>query len=111
MKYLFCFIILIFSGLLKAQGTYTVLVLDSITQEPVYGAKAVIKGFNTGAVTNESGQAIIRNVPNGTHTIVFSSIGYASKEERINPTSTSTATSSPELTEESNANRATDPHS
>ena len=84
MKYLFCFIILIFSGLLKAQGTYTVLVLDSITQEPVYGAKAVIKGFNTGAVTNESGQAIIRNVPNGTHTIVFSSIGYASKEERNN---------------------------
>jgi iron complex outermembrane receptor protein len=83
MKYIFCFLILLLSGMLKAQGTCNILVRDSITKELIYGVKAVIKGLKIGAITNQAGLAVIKDVPNGTQTIMYSSIGYTSKENLI----------------------------
>ena len=67
-----------------SQNTFKAIVKDSLTQEPVIGATAVLKGSKNGAATNLQGELSISNIPNGLHTIIISSIGYSTLEKEFN---------------------------
>ena len=55
-------------------------VLDAATQEHLGFINVQIKGTSIGSTTDESGHYFLKNVPLGTQTIVFSMVGYKTKE-------------------------------
>ena len=58
-------------------------VLDAATQEHLGYINVQIKGTSIGSTTDESGHYFLKNVPLGTQTIVFSMVGYKTKEVPI----------------------------
>ena len=52
-------------------------------QEPLEGVSVVIKGGQQGTSTDKNGLFTIM-APNGYATLVFSSIGFATREEKVN---------------------------
>ncbi len=58
-------------------------VLDVATQEHMGYVNVQIKGTSIGSTTDESGHYFLKNVPLGTQTIVFSMVGYKTKEVPI----------------------------
>lgn len=56
-------------------------VLDNKTREPLIGVSVVVKGTSNGTITNLDGKFFIQTTPNAT--LVFSYMGYASKEINI----------------------------
>ncbi|MBO5601833.1 MAG: hypothetical protein J5957_04410 [Prevotella sp.] len=57
-KIMFLLLMLNISMISFAQGVYTFLVLDG-SGDPVIGAAVIVKGVNTGSVTDRNGLAII----------------------------------------------------
>ncbi|NHF60591.1 TonB-dependent receptor [Flavobacteriaceae bacterium TP-CH-4] len=70
---------------MNAQTTISGTVSDS--QGPLPGASIVVKGTNTGAVSDFDGNYSIA-VPEDANTLVFSYVGYATQEVAINGQST-----------------------
>ncbi|MBJ6107489.1 von Willebrand factor type A domain-containing protein [Hymenobacter sp. BT523] len=63
--------------------TITGVVMDAQSKQPLPGATVLVKGTQLGASTDAAGRYSLR-VPNaGTATLVFTSIGYATQERRI----------------------------
>ena len=60
-------------------GTIKGVLIDEKTQEPIPGVNAIIKAINKGATTSVNGEFAILNLPDGTYTIVLSSVGYSQK--------------------------------
>lgn len=58
-----------------AQNTFTVIVKNSETLQPLYGTSVVINNIN-GVNTDSTGIAIIKNIPDGKQIISFSFSGY-----------------------------------
>jgi len=75
---LMCFLVLVCTETNAQTRTITGTVKDA-TQQPVIAATVKIKGTNGGTLTNEDGKYSIV-VPNASTVLVFSSIGYNSKE-------------------------------
>lgn len=65
----------------SAQNTFIAILIDSLTNEPLIGAAAIVKGTSNGASANNKGEIVINNIPNGEHIIVFSFIGYDTFEK------------------------------
>lgn len=63
-----------------ATGQIVGTVLDERTGEPLIGASVLIEGTSVGAACDIDGRYTIRNAPEGTHTLVVASLGYASKK-------------------------------
>ena len=70
------------SGRLSAKETYTVVVTDASTGEPIISAITIIKGASRGTTTNEDGIAIINAVP-GNNIVKVSMIGYQTAERDL----------------------------
>lgn len=51
-------------------------VSDAVTGEPLPGVNVFVDGTTLGSATDENGRYTILRVPPGTHTVVFSFIGY-----------------------------------
>jgi outer membrane receptor for ferrienterochelin and colicins len=66
-----------------AQNTFRVLIKDAESGEPLPGANATIEGSSIGASTDENGIARLENIPNGTHELLFSFVGYASQTKQL----------------------------
>ncbi len=81
MKFKFTFLLLFFTFLSFAQnGTITGVVSDQdLKGEPLPFANVTIKGTSYGATTDVNGKYAVE-VPEGNYTIVFSFLGYQSKE-------------------------------
>ncbi|MBR5327134.1 MAG: TonB-dependent receptor [Paludibacteraceae bacterium] len=58
-------------------------VLDANTQEHLAYVNVQIKGTSMGCLTDESGHFYLKNLPIGTHTVVFSMMGYESIEKNV----------------------------
>ena len=58
-------------------------VLDANTQEHLAFVNVQVKGTSMGCLTDESGHFYLKNLPIGTHTVVFSMMGYESIEKTI----------------------------
>ena len=54
------------------QGT----VLDDSTGEPLAAVNVVVEGTPYGSMTNADGFYLLRNIPTGEHTLMFSYVGY-----------------------------------
>jgi len=94
--FLCVFIILLTSSFMFAQREVTGTVSD--TSGPLPGASVIVKGTTTGATTDFDGNYSI-NVPNGEIILVFSFLGYITKEVPIGDQSTINVT----LSEDSQA--------
>lgn len=59
-----------------AQNQLTLLIKNAEDRSPIIGASVLIKDSSLGASTDENGQAILQNVPDGTQVVVIQSIGF-----------------------------------
>lgn len=57
--------------------------IQNETGEPVIGATVRIVNTVTGAVTDKSGNFILKNIPHGKYTLLITSIGYERAEQEI----------------------------
>lgn len=80
--YLLLFAILLCSEAVAQTGTITGVVSDS-NQQPIPSVTIGISELNKGATSDASGEFIIMNVPPGTHTVQFSSIGYVTEKRTV----------------------------
>jgi len=69
-----------FATITNAQNTLDVIVVSEENKETLIGATLLLKGTTNGISTNSQGAALLKNIPNGKQTIVFSYIGYQQKE-------------------------------
>ena len=58
-------------------------VLDANTQEHLAFVNVQVKGTSMGCLTDESGHFYLKNLPVGTHTVVFSMMGYETIEKTV----------------------------
>ncbi len=66
-------------GIAQAQNTFKGIVKDSSTKEILADVSAVLKNRKIGNTSNQLGELIITNIPNGKQTIVLSYVGYKAK--------------------------------
>jgi len=76
MKHLL-FGLLLCGGSCFGQTSFHSRVLNSATGEPLADVSVIVKGTGKGALTGEDGRAVIRNVPPGTHLVLFSMTGFS----------------------------------
>ena len=76
MKNIFSIIILLFTTSIFAQNTFKATIISEKTKEILVGATASIIELNRTETTNEKGEIIFLNIPNGTFKIEISYIGY-----------------------------------
>lgn len=75
----YAFFLFLLSSLLFSQsptGTITGRVINKFNQSGVIGATVRVLGTEKGAITNEDGKFIIKNVPTGIYQVRVSSIGF-----------------------------------
>jgi len=64
------------AGMASETGQITGTVIDEKTGEAVIGASVLVAGTTLGASCDIDGRYLIRDVPNGTHEVIVSSVGY-----------------------------------
>lgn len=79
-KILVLIVAMFFFGIAQAQNTFKGIIKDSSTKKILTDVSAVLKNSRTVNSSNQSGELIITNIPNGKQTIVLSTIGYHTKE-------------------------------
>jgi iron complex outermembrane receptor protein len=67
-------------GIAQAQNTFKGIVRDSTTKEILTDVSAVLKNSKIGNTSNQLGELIITNIPNGKQIIVLSIVGFQKKE-------------------------------
>ena len=82
-KYIIIFLMLFSIQKAFSQNTFKTIVRDSLTSETLIGANASLKGTSNGAVSNEKGEIILSNIPNGKQIIRFSYVGYKTAEQEF----------------------------
>ena len=65
----------------QAQNSFKAIVKNNDTKEPIIGVSVVVDGTNSISVSDDNGLILITNIPDGEHSITFSSIGYKKKTE------------------------------
>lgn len=83
MRFVFLFLVLPWSAAF-GQNALTLLVLDGKSREPLAGANAVIHGTSIGGSTDLNGRIELSGIPDGSHDLVVSFVGY----ERLRQTFT-----------------------
>ena len=83
-KFIAFFILILYSSTAFSQEKFTLsgIIMDANTNETLIGVNVIIPQLKTGVTTNEYGFYSI-TVPQGTHTIQISSLGYQILEESI----------------------------
>lgn len=64
-----------------AQNTFKAIVSDERTKETLIGATISIETLKIGGTSDERGEAIINNIPNGVFEIVFRYVGYEEQKK------------------------------
>lgn len=86
------FIVLLFlSTLLGIQNTFAqtksnTVIKGTVTDDkgdPVSGVNVAFPQLNRGTYTKEDGSYVIRSLPNGTYTVVFSFVGYENQNKEV----------------------------
>ncbi len=81
-KFHFLLVLMLVSVSVFGQRTITGTVTDAETKEPLFGANILIKGFDTGTITDFDGKYSV-DVPEGATALVFSYTGFESQEIAI----------------------------
>src|SRR6185295_18277071 len=80
MRKFFFLLFVLASEISFAQNSFEAVVRDSSTNEILPGATVVIKGTTNAAAAGADGLMVLKGIPDGSSTLVFSFIGYAKKE-------------------------------
>ncbi len=80
MKYFFLIVVFFSFQMLFAQNHLRILVKSAEDHQPLVGANVYFDSLQIGASTNAQGIAEIKNIPNGTHTLIISYVGYATQK-------------------------------
>ncbi|CAN5915758.1 TonB-dependent receptor [soil metagenome] len=81
-QFLLPFLLLLLPGFRgQAQNTFTALIRDAESKEPLVGVSAVLGTVPTGGSSDGSGLVTITGIPDGRHTILFSYVGYETRRE------------------------------
>ncbi len=84
MKKLFIFSILFFlASIFSYAQNLTGIILDEVTKAPLVGASIILKGKNTGTVTDTKGQFSLNTTTKPPFTITVSMVGYAIQEVEV----------------------------
>ncbi|GAA0564308.1 TonB-dependent receptor [Chitinophaga japonensis] len=76
-------LLLCLAQLCLAQNTFTAVIKDADTKEPLIGATVVLAGTSKGAKTDNNGVVTINGISNGRHAITCSFVGYQEKTDTI----------------------------
>ncbi len=76
MKTTFLIFFILLSQLIYSQNIFRATIKDEKTKEPLIGVNVYIPLLKLGSVSDTSGDAEIRNIPNGSYDIKLSYIGY-----------------------------------
>ena len=68
----------------SAQNSFSCIVKDSVSGEPLPNVSVVFKGAEPGHVSNSEGKVFVKQVANGKKIITFSSIGFKTKTLEFN---------------------------
>ncbi len=79
-KYILPIVATFFSTNISAQSSFKIIVRDNTKNEILIDVTAFIKGKVITAVSDSSGQIILRNIPNGKQTIVLAFVGFETLE-------------------------------
>lgn len=69
---------------LFAQNTFKATIKDNETKEILPFTNVVVEGTQLGNSADVKGKIIIKNIPDGKQTLIFSFVGYRKKEKRFN---------------------------
>lgn len=69
---------------LYAQHTLKGKITDADTATPLVFVNIYLPQFEKGTITNDNGEFVIENIPNGNHKIVISFVGYETYSKTIN---------------------------
>ncbi|MGD1961478.1 MAG: TonB-dependent receptor [Fulvivirga sp.] len=75
--------VLSFNWIISMAADITGRVYDLASKKPLPGATVIIKGSTTGAVTDENGRYIIKDVNPGSYTLEASSIGFVKVTKQV----------------------------
>lgn len=75
----------LFTGLTAAQSTGTIegRIIEAGSEDPLFGANAILLGTNKGAAADIEGAFTIRRIDPGTYTIRISYLGYNTMEQEV----------------------------
>jgi iron complex outermembrane receptor protein/outer membrane receptor for ferrienterochelin and colicins len=76
LKYILPLMAFLYTTTSLAQNTFKATIKDSACNELIVGATITIKTLNLTTISNKKGEFIIKNIPNGQHTISVSFIGF-----------------------------------
>lgn len=68
---------------LYCQNTFKATILDANSKELLIGVNVLFEAYDKGGVTNENGNIVIENLPNGISEVRISYISYQTKELEI----------------------------
>ena len=77
------FVALIFSSSAFAQNSFTAIVKDSKSLEPIIGATVIFTDIKQSSVTDAEGRVSIPNVQDGRHILEIRYLGYQTKRDTI----------------------------
>ncbi|VAX29453.1 TonB-dependent receptor; Outer membrane receptor for ferrienterochelin and colicins [hydrothermal vent metagenome] len=75
------FMLFISVGVNLAQNSFSAIIKDKETKEPLIGVNVVLEGTTNGTSSDLKGMITIQNIPDGKQTFVFSYIGYETVEK------------------------------
>lgn len=81
MKKLLLWMCLLCAHLSFGQNSFTAILRDGDSNEPLIGATALLEGTKIGETTDLEGKVTINGIPDGQHTIVFSYVAYETIRE------------------------------
>ncbi|MER3497480.1 MAG: TonB-dependent receptor [Chitinophagaceae bacterium] len=73
-----------FAQISLAQSNFVGFVKDSLTKQPLASVTVKIKDKNIVGITDTAGFVLLKNIPPGNHTILFSSAGYQDRNNNLN---------------------------
>ena len=79
-KLLLTLLAMLLLNVILAQNTFRGIIKDSLTKEALVGVSATITKTNIGGISEQSGELMISNIPNGRQAIIISHVGYKPKE-------------------------------
>jgi outer membrane receptor for ferrienterochelin and colicins len=67
----------------KAQNTFIAIIKDNSSQLPLTGVTILLQASKAGTPSGEKGLVVLKNIPNGPHTISFSFTGYKTLSKKF----------------------------
>jgi iron complex outermembrane receptor protein len=77
---LFLFFLISTSTILLGQNQFAAIAVDNVSGEPIVRVNVLVAGTTMGTITDTIGRATIIGIPNGRQTIIFSCVGYKTRE-------------------------------